>query len=157
MAERDGPKQLEVEQLENDSLLEDDDMSQQAMPQRTLRRWRFVEWLIWGVLILSLLALMTDNIRLRRKQDAVAESAFKTDLSKFTLKRAIFSRSILISGNDIAAAKPLAGLIEYIFTGGIQVDESGKLYREVDPSKPQYAGAPSPEIDKSWDDLLGGE
>ncbi|RDW91741.1 hypothetical protein BP5796_02906 [Coleophoma crateriformis] len=133
MAERDGPKHIEVEKLEDDSLLGDDDMLQQAMSQQAPRHRYLVEWLVWGILILFSLALMTDNIRLRKKQDAVAESAFKTDLT---------------------AAKPLAALVEYAFTGGIQIDENGKLYREVDPSKPQYAGEPSPEIDKAWDDLL---
>jgi hypothetical protein len=52
------------------------------------------------------------------------------------------------------AREPLE-LIEYHFTGGIQVDEQGQLYREADPSEPQYVGDPAPEIDKAWDDLLG--
>lgn len=55
-----------------------------------------------------------------------------------------------------AAVKPVSELIEYHFTGGIQVNHEGKLYREVDPSEPQYAGEPVPEIDKAWDDLLSG-
>lgn len=55
-----------------------------------------------------------------------------------------------------AAAKHLSELIEYQFTGGIQVDGNGRLYREVNPLEPQYAGDPSPEIDKAWDDLLSG-
>lgn len=87
MDERDGPKHIELEKLEDDSLLGDDDVLQQAMSQRAPRRRRLVEWLVLGVLILFSLALMTDNIRLRNKQDAVAEFAFKTDLSKSTLKR----------------------------------------------------------------------
>jgi len=53
-------------------------------------------------------------------------------------------------------AKDISELVEYQFTGGIQVNNEGKLYREVDPLEPQYVGEPSPEIDKAWDDLLSG-
>lgn len=30
-------------------------------------------------------------------------------------------------------------------------------YREFDPAAPQYVGAPTPEIDKAWMDLLAGQ
>jgi hypothetical protein len=29
-------------------------------------------------------------------------------------------------------------------------------YREFDASEPQYVGAPPPEIDKAWEELLAG-
>lgn len=34
---------------------------------------------------------------------------------------------------------------------------SNELYREFDPSQPQYVGTPSPEIDAAWESLLGGQ
>lgn len=43
-------------------------------------------------------------------------------------------------------------LEEVRFTGGIKENKEG-FYREIDPSQPQYVGAPSPEIDKAWEDL----
>lgn len=64
---------------------------------------------------------------------------------------------MLTCWDNTAVAKHLSELIEYQFTGGIQVNEEGKLYREVNPLEPQYAGEPSPEIDKAWDDLLDGK
>lgn len=99
MAEKEQQQQhLEAEKLEeNHSLLEeqdDDDLLPQAIrSQRALRRppRRFVEWLVWGILILFSLAVTADNIRLRRKQQQQGDAAavvvpeppgFKTDLSK---------------------------------------------------------------------------
>jgi hypothetical protein len=64
--------------------------------------------------------------------------------------------SMLSPCHHSAIAKDISELIEYRFTGGIQVDHEGKLYREVNPLEPQYAGEPVPEIDKAWDDLLSG-
>jgi hypothetical protein len=63
---------------------------------------------------------------------------------------------MLSSSHHTAVAKGISELIEYRFTGGIEVDNEGKLYREINPLEPQYAGEPVPEIDKAWDDLLSG-
>ncbi|KAI6088716.1 hypothetical protein F4821DRAFT_257555 [Hypoxylon rubiginosum] len=133
MSERGHPKDAAVEMPEYGPLLEDEDEDVQhpGFQQRAPKRRRLTEWLLWGVLILSCLVLLFDNIRLRGRQ--ISESAFATDLT---------------------VAKHLSELIEYQFTGGIQVDHEGKLYREVNPQEPQYAGEPSPEIDQAWDDLL---
>lgn len=46
---------------------------------------------------------------------------------------------------------------EVKYSGAFRYNETSKtFYREVDPAMPQYAGAPGPEIDKAWNDLLGG-
>ncbi|CAG8951655.1 hypothetical protein HYFRA_00005455 [Hymenoscyphus fraxineus] len=129
MIETGDPNDVEVEMHENGRLLGDADIEEKDSQQQAPKR--LVEWLFWGFLILVCVVLLSDNIRLRLRQSSV--SAFNTDLT---------------------VAKPISELIEYQFTGGIQVDHDGKLYREVNPLEPQYAGEPSPEIDKAWDDLL---
>ncbi|KAE9367867.1 hypothetical protein N431DRAFT_471261 [Stipitochalara longipes BDJ] len=44
------------------------------------------------------------------------------------------------------------------FTGAFRYNEtSGTYYREHDPAEPQYIGPPSPEIDRAWEELLGGQ
>lgn len=44
------------------------------------------------------------------------------------------------------------------YGGSIRLNETTQqYYREIDPTKPQYAGKPSEEIDQAWADLLKGE
>ncbi|KAM3073489.1 hypothetical protein ACMFMG_004613 [Clarireedia jacksonii] len=131
MTVRGDPENVEVEMLEDGPLLGDEGTQQQGFQQRSPKRRRLVERLIWGLLIIFCLVVLFDNIRLRQTQNCA--SAFNTDLT---------------------TAKHISELIEYRFTGGIQIDHEGKLYREVNPLEPQYAGEPVPEIDKAWDDLL---
>ncbi|KAI1261337.1 hypothetical protein F5Y18DRAFT_401683 [Xylariaceae sp. FL1019] len=131
MGNRGDPKEVEVEMPEFGPLLEDEAIMQRFQPRKS-KRWPMIQYLIWGILAFLCLVLLSDNIRLRRKQPST--SAFSTDLT---------------------VAQHTSELIESRYTGGIQVDQNGKLYREVNPSEPQYAGEPSPEIDKAWDDILG--
>ncbi|KAF7591896.1 hypothetical protein BBP40_000943 [Aspergillus hancockii] len=59
---------------------------------------------------------------------------------------------------DLPAVRPLVSYEERVFTGKFAYnEETGMIYREVDPSQPQYAGVPSPDIDASWEELLRGE
>lgn len=87
MSERGHPKDAAVEMPEYGPLLEDEDEDVQhpGFQQRAPKRRRLTEWLLWGVLILSCLVLLFDNIRLRGRQ--ISESAFATDLSKLPLTR----------------------------------------------------------------------
>jgi len=44
------------------------------------------------------------------------------------------------------------------YGGSIKLNETTQqYYRDIDPTKPQYAGKPSMEIDKAWANLLRGE
>jgi len=44
------------------------------------------------------------------------------------------------------------------YGGAIRLNETTQeYYREIDPTKPQYAGKPSKEIDQAWTDLLHGK
>jgi hypothetical protein len=43
------------------------------------------------------------------------------------------------------------------FTGGLELNETGKLHRIIDPGQPQYVGPPTPEIDAAWDELMLGK
>lgn len=57
----------------------------------------------------------------------------------------------------IEPAKVSVQMQEVKYSGAFRYNETSKtFYREVDPAMPQYAGAPGPEIDKAWNDLLGG-
>ncbi|OGM49341.1 hypothetical protein ABOM_003616 [Aspergillus bombycis] len=59
---------------------------------------------------------------------------------------------------DFPDAQPSVSYEERIFTGKFFYnDETQKIEREVDPTRPQYAGPPSPEIDAAWAELLRGE
>jgi hypothetical protein len=41
------------------------------------------------------------------------------------------------------------------YGGSIKLNEtSQQYYRDIDPTKPQYAGKPSEEVDKAWANLL---
>ncbi|KAH8821797.1 hypothetical protein F5884DRAFT_769083 [Xylogone sp. PMI_703] len=55
--------------------------------------------------------------------------------------------------------EPMKSAIEIVnrrFTGSLKYDENGTLYRDTDPTEPQYVGEPGPAIDKAWHDLLDG-
>jgi hypothetical protein len=58
---------------------------------------------------------------------------------------------------DLPDVRPFISYEERVFTGKFAYNkETGMVYREVDPSQPQYAGEPSPEIDAAWAELLRG-
>jgi hypothetical protein len=80
MTERGDSKDVESEMPEDGPLLGNEDTQHPSFQQRAPKRWRIIEWLIWGVLMLLGLVLVLDNIRLRQRQSSV--SAFGTDLSK---------------------------------------------------------------------------
>src|SRR5690348_15881209 len=40
------------------------------------------------------------------------------------------------------------------FTGVLKIGKEVDLYREVDPTQPQYVGTPNPEMDAAWDQLV---
>ncbi|KAJ5689014.1 hypothetical protein N7462_003406 [Penicillium macrosclerotiorum] len=58
---------------------------------------------------------------------------------------------------DLDALKPQIQLHQVQFTGGLELNETGKLHRIIDPEQPQYVGPPTPEIDAAWDELMLGE
>ena len=43
---------------------------------------------------------------------------------------------------------------EVRFTGGLRIVEGVGLIRETDPSLPAFVGAPSPNIDAAWEDIV---
>jgi hypothetical protein len=58
---------------------------------------------------------------------------------------------------DLRDAHPYIAYEERVFSGKLAFNkEIGKVYRDVNPSEPQYFGLPSPEIDNAWADLLRG-
>ncbi|KAE8358393.1 hypothetical protein BDV27DRAFT_163623 [Aspergillus caelatus] len=59
---------------------------------------------------------------------------------------------------DFPDVQPYVTYEERTFTGKFYYNEETQMIeREVDPTKPQYAGPPSPEIDAAWAELLRGE
>lgn len=61
-----------------------------------------------------------------------------------------------IPNTSSEAVRPVAEYHEILFTGGIEENEQGRLYRVQEPGQVQYVGAPSQEIDTAWNDLLFG-
>lgn len=58
---------------------------------------------------------------------------------------------------DFPDVQPYVSYEERVFTGKFYYNEETQMIeREVDPTKPQYAGPPSPEIDAAWAELLRG-
>lgn len=45
-------------------------------------------------------------------------------------------------------------MLEYQFTGGLELDADNKLYRVSEPGRPQYVGEPSVSIDNAWEDIM---
>jgi hypothetical protein len=43
------------------------------------------------------------------------------------------------------------------FTYAIKDNFDGKLYASINPNELQYAGLPSPTIDKNWNELIAGK
>ena len=43
------------------------------------------------------------------------------------------------------------------FTNAIRDDPNGNLFSPINSSELQYAGLPSPQIDKNWNDLIDGK
>jgi hypothetical protein len=58
---------------------------------------------------------------------------------------------------DFKDSNPYISYEERVYTGRFWYNQTvGKVYRDIDPSEPQYFGLPSPEIDAAWEDLLRG-
>lgn len=53
-------------------------------------------------------------------------------------------------------AEPLLRFEKRRFTNAIRDDSNGNLYSSINPYELQYAGLPTPEIDKNWNELIGG-
>jgi hypothetical protein len=80
-----------------------------------------------------------------------------TYLGAHTYVQSAPSKSIPFS-TDFKAAQPWIEYEERVFTGKLTYDPIKQHpYRDIDPTQPQYFGKPSPEIEKSWDDLLHNE
>ncbi|EKV04723.1 Dimethylamine methyltransferase MtbB1 [Penicillium digitatum] len=57
---------------------------------------------------------------------------------------------------DSDMAEPLLRFEKRRFTNAIRDDSNGNLYSSINPYELQYAGLPTPEIDKNWNELIGG-
>ncbi|CEJ55178.1 hypothetical protein PMG11_01449 [Penicillium brasilianum] len=97
---------------------------------RSLRR-RLLDW-AW-VFSTAIFASLSIFLYLRSTRIATYERGFSTDLD---------------------ALKSQIQLHQVRFTGGLELNETGKLHRIIDPRQPQYVGPPAPEIDAAWDELM---
>ncbi|OGE49537.1 hypothetical protein PENARI_c021G08772 [Penicillium arizonense] len=57
---------------------------------------------------------------------------------------------------DSDMPEPLFRLEKRRFTNAVRDDSNGNLYSSINPDELQYAGLPSPKIDKNWNELIGG-
>ncbi|KAJ5582717.1 hypothetical protein N7535_001337 [Penicillium sp. DV-2018c] len=85
-------------------------------------------------------------------------------VSGYLLFQQASTRSICLASSspafrtDLPDSHPYIVQEERVFTGGLLFNETlGMVYRDIDPSQPQYFGPPNPDIDRAWDDLLRGE
>lgn len=70
---------------------------------------------------------------------------------------ACLATSLSAFPTDLRDAHPYISYEERVFSGKLAFNaEIGKVYRDIDLSKPQYFGLPSPEIDDAWADLMRG-
>ncbi|GMG34670.1 unnamed protein product [Aspergillus oryzae] len=98
-------------------------------PSKTTFNWQTgIPWILSGIL-----ALLSGYLLFRQP---VTPGVYKTDFP------------------DV---QPYVSYEERVFTGKFYYNEETQMIeREVDPTKPQYAGPPSPEIDAAWAELLRG-
>jgi hypothetical protein len=80
------------------------------------------------------------------------ERGFATDLGVSTR----YWNHGLRDSREIDALKSQIALHEVAFTGGLELNETGKLVRIIEPGQPQYVGLPTPEIDSAWNELMLG-
>lgn len=58
---------------------------------------------------------------------------------------------------DLHDSHPHVFYEERVFSGRLWYDDNtDTVFRDIDPSEPQYFGLPTPEIDAAWADLLRG-
>lgn len=63
-----------------------------------------------------------------------------------------------IADSKLGPAKESIELQEVTYTSKFTYNATDdSYYREFDPAMPQYVGAPTPEIDEAWEDLLAGQ
>lgn len=59
--------------------------------------------------------------------------------------------------SDLQDSHPHISYEERVFSGRLWFDDKTEtVFRDIDPSEPQYFGLPTPEIDAAWADLLRG-
>ena len=51
----------------------------------------------------------------------------------------------------------MVSLQEVRFTSGLKYYDNGTLYMSSRPEDIAYVGDPAPELDRSWNDLIGSE
>ncbi|KFY84219.1 hypothetical protein V498_07859, partial [Pseudogymnoascus sp. VKM F-4517 (FW-2822)] len=56
---------------------------------------------------------------------------------------------------DFEPALPAISMHQVRFSGALRADENGTLFPAFNSSEPRYVGPPSPEIDQTWEKLLG--
>jgi hypothetical protein len=68
-----------------------------------------------------------------------------------------FAATSPVFQTDLHDAHPHIFYEESVFSGKLWFDEKTEtVYRDIEPSEPQYFGPPSPGIDAAWADLLRG-
>ncbi|KAJ5389258.1 uncharacterized protein N7496_000326 [Penicillium cataractarum] len=97
---------------------------------RSLKR-QLLDW-VW-VISTVIFASLSFFLYIRSTRIATYEHGFSTDLD---------------------ALKSQIQLHQVQFTGGLELNETGKLHRIIATGQPQYVGPPTPEIDAAWDELM---
>ncbi|PYH90867.1 hypothetical protein BO71DRAFT_486736 [Aspergillus ellipticus CBS 707.79] len=97
------------------------------------RKYRYLRWLVYSItpMVLILFGIFANH-------------------------KTYSSKAYWTSTEFVAVKKELPQTTKQVrFTATLQYNASHQLYRPIDPSRPQYVGKPSPELDAAWKNFLG--
>ncbi|KAF3009299.1 hypothetical protein E8E15_000434 [Penicillium rubens] len=122
--------------LEREPDVESDEDITAQKPSRSTLLIRALSPNAWSFVAFVLLTMLIDNF-------SRCGCDFKDSISIWAMP-------------DSDMAEPLLRFEKRRFTNAIRDDSNGNLYSSINPYELQYAGLPTPEIDKNWNELIGG-
>lgn len=107
-------------------------------------------WIISTVVLLLLTAVLIVRDILPASSQGSFEKGFVTDFGICPCKHAA-----IVTKPFAEPALPAISMHQVRFSGALRADENGTLFPAFNSSEPRYVGPPSPEIDQTWEKLLG--
>jgi hypothetical protein len=76
--------------------------------------------------------------------------------SKLSLVRSKIISELIQHLINAGPSRSAIDIVKLQFGGTLSYTETGHLYIDLGEDGIKYFGLPSPEVDKAWDDLIGG-